>query len=457
VKPIVKFYKQFLQDLGLTIGDDDEVMLVVKGHDPIHIKVNVKRGKVFKQLPLYLPTDRHLNVDNGDKVYFHPAGESCSRGQSEVFNATLKIATERMFAAVTCTVDSLLKLCADREAHSNSNVTVEAVELLRDVGDVSKPTVEQWKSLFKKTTGYTGERPIMSVVVGRNKTIDKVSYSRICGVRLPILDSADMYDIKLTKTAQMAIRKSFDLVLGSEPCVNGSNSPTAPYFMALAKTYHQVMTSVMSVVRIIEPYMHGEVKFDGRWLKSLDKLHDWYRNDFYIQLEGNLGLGKTVEEEDKPASNTQAPQRILTEARQDSSESSVRPVQMPTQQHVEPIQVPVKEPVPDDGIPRFKPPTGATLPPPLPAYQQYGYGQQPQNNDTYFDSRTGTYRPRGSNNVAPNQQPQYQQPQQYPPGYAPPQPQYVPPPTYQQPQQPMGYPPQVQPIAYDQYGRPIYR
>ena len=461
MKPILKFYKSFLQDLGLIVEKDGAVLIKPSVDDEaVPVTVRIKFGDKYTKLPLYLPTQELLTSDTGDKAFFHPAGESCARGQSEIFNAILKLATVQMHRGLMITIDSLLELAAAKDKHGKSDVTVACLELITELGDVSPATVKSWKKLVNKTTGFSGSKPTLTMFVGRNKTINGNTYARTAGVKVPLLSRDDLYGEKMSKTAEGIIRRSFELVIGEEPSVNGSNSPTAPYFMSLAKTYHQVMTTIATTARILGPHMKAPVEFDGRWIKSLDKVHDWYRNDFYCQLDGNVGLGKNTEEN--------APPR-----------ESAGSVSRPPQQHIPPEQIapqaiPQVAPPPQErsgDIPVFRPPQGAALPSPLsygaPMPPAAGYGQNQGQANMYFDHRTQQFRPRGGDAPQPQyQQPQYQQ--QPPQGYQQPQYQQQPPQGYQQPPQQSGYQqpqyqqqPQQAPqggryLGNDQFGRPMY-
>lgn len=449
MKPIVKFYQQFLSDLGLTCKEDGEIV-VVDGDNTVPIRVKIKRDNGYEQLPLYLPIDSQLEHDDGKKVFFHPACESSYRGQSEILNALIKLVNAKVNSSAALTIDSLLELAVNKDSHSKLSQPV--MELIKQLPEVSPVTVKGWRKLFTRTSDFNGPTPMITISVGRDKLVHGVKCSRIATLKVPLMESDNLYGVNLSKIAESTIRKTFDILMGDEDIINGSNSPTAPYFIALAKTFNQAMMNITAISKKLGSRMKSEIEYDGRWVNSLDKLHDWYRNNFYIQLIGNIGQGKNTEEHEVsnivPATPSQKPVNAPPPQPQN---------QPPQQPHFQPPQPPPR--VDDNTVKPFRVPQWATLPPATNTgfnqpYQQPNYGNQMPQGEQFFDKRLGIWKTKGG-------QPQQPQPQYHPPGYPhngggyqqSPQGYNVPQGYNQQP--PPGYQPRF--MGYDQFNRPIYQ
>lgn len=374
MKQIVKFYKHFLQDLGLEVLSDDSIVVPQPEGDPIPVEIKVKIDGTPKVLPLYLPTDRQLDCeDRNVRLLFHPACESTSRGQSEVLNAVLKMASVKMHAALSATADSLICLAANTDCHGK--LSQEAFELVSKVGPVSEPTVTAWHKLYTKLTGWSGSKPLLTIHINRSKSIKGTPFLRTCGVKVPLINSPDMYGVKMSFTAESAIKKTLTTVMGEEPIAHGSNSPTAPYFVAIAKTFHDFMTTVTYTSSAIGPHLRKPVDFDGKWLGGLDKLHDWYMNDMYIQLDGNIGSGGHIEEEDQEGDAAENRNKTLADKVNKDNRSRVAPMTQKPR-----LPVAEKEPeLTEDGLPILR----LAARPPQQQQAVGGWGQQQYQQQPY--------------------------------------------------------------------------
>ncbi len=442
MKPIIKFYTEFLNDLGLRIADDGLVT------DPAGnpVLVSIKRGaeKKIQKLPLCLPTQQALEKDSGTVVYFHPACEGLDAGQSEVFNATLKLVNAMTYASIVATVNALMHAAADTERHSSLKQPV--MELVSQLPDVSQGTLASWISLSKKLT-VSGDMALLNYHMERDQSIEGIKYGRVARFRTKVLESENLYTPKgMSQIAERAIRKAIQLVVG-EPVVDvGSNAQTAPYFTALAKCYHQVMQRVSRVASILGVI---EVGYQGNWSANIDNLHDWYRGDatragtgLYIQLDGNIGES-VVRRQASQAAHVAQP--VAPPARPDNTMQippPAPPVVPPPIQH----QM-YQQPMMPQVIPQEPQRTPGVMS--IPTAMRSGLGQyqpsygQPNNPGMWFDDRTGQWRPRSVTAVPPQPTPWYGQPQPQVGGY--------------QQAAPQGYPQQPTLVGYDINGNPVYR
>lgn len=464
MKPILEFYRSVLEDLGCVVNDAGQVLYPAEEGKLVPLEITVRRNRKSTKMPLWLPMQELLDNDDGKKVYFHPACESVFRGQSEVLNAVLQLANVRLYKTSVQVIESLLTLAADsKKANDASQALLEYA--LMQLPEVSSTTLDRWRKMIvgDATTGASGKRPVCKLQLSRLDPKGKREV-RGCNFSVPLVEN-DYYGYKLSKIANLAITKAMEITYGDVPVEVESRAAVAPYFTALMECFHRVMKHIMKLAKLLKPYMATPVEYDGSWAADLDELGDWYNNDLYVQLEGNIGQGG--EEGPSGGSDTIRPPAV------NAPPAATHAASAPAQTAPAPSPTPSKQEDDDNGY--FKPPTYQTpqapqhynpyppqaySPPPPPAAPQpggyppnYGYPQQQQPAASgYWDPRTGEWRA-GPVGAPPPQQPMPPQYAGYPnQGY--PQQGYPQPPA-----QYGGYPQQPgQPriIGTDPYGRPMY-
>ena len=447
MKPIIAFYKKFLEDVGLEILDTGDIMIKSGMDDELTpLKVTIKRESgtgdtlISRAMSMYLPINELMEREEDfSHGYFHPACESNFRGQSEVFNKSVQLAGLTYYRYVVSTIDALLVVASNKSEHAK--LPLELMEVVSELPDVSASTVNSWRKLVKSCGNITGKQAMVKLQPAREGEIGGVRYARTCKVTAPILDSGDLYGVAMSQTAKLCITKAFNLVLGELPYC-GSNSPTAPYFLSFAQAYNDAMSQVKEVAKVLSGHIQDSYEFKGGWSTSLAKVHDWYKMDFYHQLEGNIGAGKDIAAKPSSVSVSLEPLQMNTGIPMEPVNSGPPAAVAHTQQVTSPV-TPAPTPVAPttNGVPTFKLPTAMPaqnmqMPP-----QQYHPPQQmaPQQQ----------YHPPQQMAPQPQQYPQqqgYPQPQQYPQQQGYPQQQYPQQQGYPQQQYPQqqGYPQQQQ-------------
>jgi len=427
MKPIVQFYKELLTDLGVTV-DKDGALLIPAGEEGKfkRLTVNVKGSdNKRRNLPMYLPTDENIHRDeDGTRILFHPACESPLRGNSEVLNKIITMVNLKLYASSMGVVDQLIRVASDAKAQKS--VPYQTIELITSIPAPTKGVIGHWERLAKTIDGR--RRTTYSLKLLRNTEIAGVRYTRVARIHSPLLESDDLYGVKMSKVAMDVIKRAFDAVAGTDPIEKGSMSPTAPGFTAVMEAYNEFMVRVSKASKALGKADKSGFKYSGRWARKLNKLHDWYMNDFYVQYPGNIGTGKlgneAEEQQSKPepditiVEDTTAPEPVV-QVEEDAPEG-VKTFKVPS--------APVQQSMPQQPAPAAYPPPGH---PPAPVYgQPQGYPPQqpqgyPQQQQMYRDPRTGQMMPKGNATPTPSPYPP-QQPQGYPPQGYPQQPGYPP-------------------------------
>lgn len=375
--PIIEFYRQFLSDLDCTVDKHGQIFQVA-GQEKAPLKVDIKRRNKRVTLPVYLPLKRLMDEeDTGDKVYFHPACESIFRGQSEILTLIVKLVNIKLDISVFTIASSIMALAHNTDAHSSVDQdTME--EILSHMPTVSKATLQAFLTAKRnKLTSGRGKYPLVTLKLARTDKRSTV-HTRTATFNSPFLEDENLYGIKFSNTAKLAVRKAMELTLGELPVVKNSDANTAPYFTALVSCFHEVMTNLKAVMVYLEGHMVRDVNYAGDWRRDLGKLGKWYKDKFFIQLEGNMGSGKDVTPGEEPVKE-EAPKVGYNAPHQEPAR--------PTHQTPAPA-APEPEEEDDDVTPTFKSPLNpaqakrdiyAPPAPPPGHYPPPGHGYPPQN------------------------------------------------------------------------------
>lgn len=301
---LLDLYTQILEDVGLTVNEDGEVL---DGKSK-PLKITFEGTK----RPLVMPNEKQLKrTDSHAVLYFHPACESLYRGRSEVLNALAIMMAGRIHFAALMVTTAVLEFGADKDAHKKA--PQRKAEILFKLPTISKPTMASWKALMPTLTlpGEQGKRPLMRLNLTRSIEMDDgTKYKRGCLINFPILEEEDSYNPDLTNVAKEAIHNALELTLGAESYFVGSNANTAPYLDALLRCYNEVMSHIHDIAERVAPYLVGGKEippYKGDWVDGLKQLGELYKRDLNMSLDGNQGRGGDEEPEEVKPATTPAP------------------------------------------------------------------------------------------------------------------------------------------------------
>jgi len=362
---LLKFYKAVLADLGMTVDKKGDVYIDVTGESQ-RVKVKVARDDKRVTLPLSLPTEEYMaEEDNTVRAYFHPASECYTRGQPEILNAVIRLSMVNLYVDAQHLTDTILQVAGDKDKHANLSQAV--ISLINDIPDVTNNTLKVWKTFRNKLTGTARPRPLLQAALRRNETVDGTEYPRVCRISHTAVES-DLFGDKMSNVAREAITSVYKRVLGDERVVFCSSSQYAPYMMAFLNAYHEQMTQISAVYRVMRKHCSPSIKFKGAWLADLNKVKKWYNTELYVQLEGNVGMGGVDESEDDSTASVTRVGKRDTPASKPVSRSPA-PRATPTPKKTKMFQPPaqqMQQPIPPR--PMYAPQQPVMQPPPQPMY-----------------------------------------------------------------------------------------
>ena len=323
MKDINKFYKELLTDLGVVVDDDSDYSLLKPTKDGAfkRWRINVEEdGKTTKRA-IFLPTQSNLdNPPPVNSIYFHPAGESTLMANSEILNSTILLVNAVITVAASVTLDKLLMAALSKETQVDLPTSVS--KLVQKIGDISKTTYKEATNggdgaLLKKMAPR-GKNALAVVKAHRHIEVNGETVKRAVELKVPVLDSDVIDEVISSNVGKESVTKAIELILGDTNLIRTSNSVTAPTFIALMDLFHTVMIKIKAIAEPLGAFKSLDLEYNGDWHSKLTKLHDWYRNDLYIQLTGNVG--KTIDndtkkqaEVSKPKRNVKRPKRHIVE------------------------------------------------------------------------------------------------------------------------------------------------
>lgn len=359
------FYKNVLESLCFTVGDDDLITFTAPGELPTPAEVDGKR--------LVMPSMKRLmDGFTENQQPFHPFSENLARGVSPVLNHLQRTAKILFIYYVVELARSLVYVAAKPELHSD--LPPEFADFLVKVSKADETTIKDLNLLLRAALGK--HNSIMTMFLKNGGVHDGKKQRRVCTVRFPILEELARaraegdkpFDAKISNkniaTLEAVFRKIIPLGDDPEEYSAGTNAQFAPYFEVFLRSFTKVATQLNRVVRFIRPLEVDLKPIKLDFVEHLDTLSKYYNQ--IVPLRGNEGdvpKGTTAEEENPslPWNEQPAAPKPAPAAQPDSIMGNQQPYQAPA-----PTQVPTGKMSATDFL--------NTMRPQQPAYQQQ---QQP--------------------------------------------------------------------------------
>lgn len=375
----LKFYEQFLPDVGFQIDESESHALSKytrgkKGVSFIPVKAD--------GLPVVLGTKENLNKSGDDNVIYHPLTEDALKGES----FTIKITKDQINSMIRMRfVTCLLGLGRALVEKRNAKVTAKQIKLFNQNPDFDEDALATLEAILSKAKNSVVSRHVIGIYLhSKNCKFEGHEVKRLAKVSSSlynVLDSGEkeIWGVKRVKTesgktiavkvsSQKAIKQLMDTILpglNDDQYTSGSNNKTAPYFDALANAYLNVSYQLDTIESTCKSLFHDELSIKPKyeWVQGLTHLAKLAMP--IPALRGNLGndvIGQaafdvspghkpSIKETDKPTTTT-TPQSTTSEPAKAEPENTGHPFfgggqpQQTTQPLVQqPIQQPVTTPM----------------------------------------------------------------------------------------------------------------
>lgn len=384
---ITTLYKPLGQCAGWTFTDEGVAETDLTG---------VKSAVKVDNLTLTLPTSEFLrNPDWTQFVAFHPLCENNLRGESQVLRTLRNWWMIRLNGAFVALLEGLVTVAADTDGHKR--LGAKASEFLSVIKGADEKTVKAMSKILDVACTSVETR-LVSCYLKRGGEWKGDRYNRVCVIDFPILQAIDpqkqtILDQKVARKGDFnEIHALIKWVLGLDPKADvpaenpytvGTNDMTAPYLTAFLSSMYLLGKRINYLVKLYKKVIPelADYEYDLSWHDHMGNFKEL--SNLLPAYEGNVGVPPKDDsipaiEATKPVSNAMA--------------------RMAEQQ---PAQAPVQQPVHNaaPAAPVYEKPA------PAPTHQPSGD----------FAAKMAALRQQ----VAPPPQPQYYQPPQYAPQYAP--------------------------------------
>jgi len=314
---LLEKYTKFLNSVDAVISEDGKV-LVDKGQGPVPY--------ALAERELVLPTPAFLKNPQWDsQVAFHPLSESISRGESEVIQFCVRMICSKVMGTYLGLYEALL-MTAVKDSQATPPTPGQG-KYLAGLGNTTPALLEKFSKILGKTRILRGEgedRRAISLFLKRGGAINGERFARVCVVGFPLYEAIckaeevkphQVFGVQLTAKELGVLKTVHEVLLpGSDDGVYsaGTNSTTAPYFVALTSAYTNLAEQLNKAVKTFQRSFKSLKPIDTSWFIG-DNLNE-YRNVIPPMPFNEGEIEKGVSEQPAVAQPAQAvSQPVLTQ------------------------------------------------------------------------------------------------------------------------------------------------
>ena len=271
----VDFYRELLLSTGIK-ENQDGIGFVTEGSSvPLTVKKKV----------LVLPTEEiqaNYNNSQDDIQVFHPACENVMRKDSEVFNFLKKLYRASLFIDLQQVMLDLAEFSADNSKQGKMNKRQRTIlSLLSEFDEKTKANLEK---VFDKID-INGDTKAIDLTVQRGGEVDGTRYNRVGMVRIPFWQDLEeakdhIHGVKIRKKDIEAYNQILNVIFSDTAARTedhvitvGTNSSTAPSFVALTLAYIKAKEEIIRVHDIFKDKFHDISSSNLEWQEGLNELN----------------------------------------------------------------------------------------------------------------------------------------------------------------------------------------
>ena len=304
-------YKAILEAVGAIVTDDDLISITRPEADPIFATIGDKR--------LALPSDNLLNKgafnSDGGLIAFHPLCENVVLDASPVLQHLEKMMAFRLTWVFRELLMQLVAIAANTKLHKKMKVKTHG--LLSALPEADDRTRKDFVRILENTT-VTGQKRLLTLFIRKGGTFGGDKVNQLGRFYPSIVDNLDkekrtLLGVNLRIADVAGFLALIEYVLpdyqDSDRYSAPTNSPVAPAFHALLKTYGKVANQLNKIVDLHEAHLENAdtLRINTEWLDAVQDLSQ-YREKIPM-LPGNDGAEgtQTVKPQVSKPSHTQPP------------------------------------------------------------------------------------------------------------------------------------------------------
>jgi len=256
MESLLKFYKDILEMLNLSISEDGKVCIVIDG---------VSNPLLLDGLPMYLPTKNNIStmydiVDGKSvkvKELFNPLDENSVKVGNNSFVKLKNIMELNFLSVFYHTAEAILLRVANSTDENDMNI-IKFISLLagkkggaREL--INDKTLIKWDKIYRNIRLKYINKKYIKLLVTKGGKIDNVKYNRVGVITFPLgeellkMDKKNnsLLDVKLLNKDINVFKTVFEYLIGDVNTINdgiqiGSLNKIAPSTHALLLMYDKL-------------------------------------------------------------------------------------------------------------------------------------------------------------------------------------------------------------------------
>lgn len=194
------------------------------------------------------------NIDSANIVVFHPLSENVYANMSQVL-VQLRYMVSAKLHRIISGMGYVLANCVVNAA-SHNDLSDNQLKIIAPLSNVDSSFLSKYVDLVDSLE-VQGDPRLVSLYVKRGGELKDKKYTRMVGVNFPLIEHIMTTDdpvingVKFRKKDIATLRALFDIVIPNAAEFDhysvGSNSPVAPYLMALLKVYSNVLQGTAGI------------------------------------------------------------------------------------------------------------------------------------------------------------------------------------------------------------------
>lgn len=302
--PLNQLYKSILISLGKHVADDGKISHLDGDNETTPAMLMEKR--------LTLATVKVLDASPWNElIAFHPVSENVTLNESQIQSWIRGSINERITTAIVMLLTSALVVAANPSIHPK--LKARQKKFLSVIPDVSDDLLHKWERAAVKINAHKAHR-VFNLYLTKAGEMDSLLYQRLASVSFPIMNDLTapsvrtdaqgknineykIFDVKFQKGEWETIRDLFLYFFPDAATENGpskysvgSNSATAPFFDASIRAYLKMAELLNGYAETYDgAFDISDICIDTSWAAAFDNLAT-YRNQIPNNLEGNDGV-----------------------------------------------------------------------------------------------------------------------------------------------------------------------
>lgn len=284
---LLKLYQDIIESLDYHVTEEGVIKSEVDGVP-----------QLINGLPLVLPTKEHIDTlvamedgaYNVTKILYNPFCEDAVKSDSKTLTVTKQIVDSQLLYLTYVVGSQLIAFASNEELHEQASLELSGFMSTLNPGKKHKTkqicdegTEKIWTTLFKTTSTAGQGKSFIHIFLKKGGSVDGVKYNRLASARFPVykeLEGAHSkdkpYGLNFRNKDITVIRAIFEFIFKGlntgRKYYYGSNDGSAPGFIALMTLYHNLMSRLLDMhkmLKFVDKDLYDAVQFELKFDPSV--------------------------------------------------------------------------------------------------------------------------------------------------------------------------------------------